>query len=101
MRKQRAVPKYPRPKPPSKVAVKRLLAVAHANDMTVSGIEADPDGSVSVLFGKASDANTVNPWDEVLSNAATKNGLPKHCCGIPTTTASGVSASARLDLRPT
>ena len=71
MRKQRAVPKYPRPKPPSKVAVKRLLAVAHANDMTVSGIKADPDG-VSVLFGKASDVNTVNPWDEVLSNAHEK-----------------------------
>jgi hypothetical protein len=59
MRKQRAVPKYPRPKPPSKVAVKRLLAVAHANDMTVSGI-ADPDGSVS--SSAASDATVNEGW---------------------------------------
>jgi hypothetical protein len=43
--------KSPRRKPFSKVTAKRLIAVARANDMPVSGIKAEPDGSVLLVVG--------------------------------------------------
>ena len=45
-----------------------LSARPAAAGMTVSGATITPEGSVMLTFGDGS--TTINPWDEVLTNAA-------------------------------
>ena len=54
--------------------MRRAIKAARSAGMEIARIELNRDGAIVVVPGKPSDVSgdTLNPWDEVLDNAADK-----------------------------
>ena len=75
------MPRKPRDQLFKKSDVYRLVEAARAKNLPVARIVVTRDGLSLVVGEPEATANSDdNPWDEVLSDAAHKKWLPRHCC---------------------